>query len=190
MKVESNKVNTLAGEMAGSAYGELMQSCVMYDADGNLYLAAFTDANDIEQGHLLRIKKGETDFDASYEGYPNADGKLLTIQNLGNGKALVYARNDAAGTAIDSYSHYYSIININTGTQERLSYNGQEIPYSGGRFAQRTVIIDGKAYIGVNTEKANPCIYIYDIATGKVEKGAEIAEGYYFDMLRVVENDK
>lgn len=30
MKVESNKVNTLAGEMAGSAYGELMQSCVMY----------------------------------------------------------------------------------------------------------------------------------------------------------------
>ena len=48
----------------------------------------------------------------------------------------------------------------------------------------------GKAYIGVNTEKANPCIYIYDIATGKVEKGAEIAEGYYFDMLRVVENDK
>lgn len=190
MKVESNKVNTLAGEMAGSAYGELMQSCVMYDADGNLYLAAFTDANDIEQGHLLRIKKGETDFDASYEGYPNADGKLLTIQNLGNGKALVYARNDAAGTAIDSYSHYYSIININTGTQERLSYNGQEIPYSGGRFAQRSVIIDGKAYIGVNTEKANPCIYIYDIATGKVEKGAEIAEGYYFDMLRVIENDK
>ena len=190
MKVESNKVNTLAGEMAGSAYGELMQSCVMYDADGNLYLAAFTDANDMEQGHLLRIKKGETDFDASYEGYPNADGKLLTIQNLGNGKALVYARNDAAGTAIDSYSHYYSIININTGTRERLSYNGQEIPYSGGRFAQRTAIVDGKAYIGVNTEKANPCIYIYDIATGKVEKGAEIAEGYYFDMLRVVENDK
>lgn len=190
MKVESNKVNTLAGEMAGSAYGELMQSCVMYDADGNLYLAAFTDANDMKQGHLLRIRKGETDFDASYEGYPNADGKLLTIQNLGNGKALVYARNDAAGTAIDSYSHYYSIININTGTQERLSYNGQEIPYSGGRFAQRTAIVDGKAYIGVNTEKANPCIYIYDIATGKVEKGAEIAEGYYFDMLRAIENDK
>lgn len=57
MKVESNKVNTLAGEMAGSAYGELMQSCVMYDADGNLYLAAFTDANDMEQGHLLRSGK-------------------------------------------------------------------------------------------------------------------------------------
>jgi hypothetical protein len=190
MTVESNKVNTLAGEMAGSAYGELMQNCVMYDESGNLYLAAYSDANNMEQGHLIRIRKGETDFEAGYEGYPNADGKLLTIQNLGNGKALVYARNDAAGTAIDSYSHYYSIVNFNNGTRERLKYNGQDIPYSGGRFAQRTVVIDGKAYIGVNTADSNPCIYIYDIPTGNVEKGVEIAEGYYFDMLRILKNDK
>lgn len=190
MTVQSNKVNTLAGEMAGSAYGELLQNCVMYDESGNLYLAAFSNANGIEQGHLLRIKKGESDFDASYEGYPNADGKLLTVQNLGNGKALVYARNDAAGTAIDSYSHYYSIVNLNTGARERLKYNGQEIPYNSGRFSQRTVIVDGKAYIGVNTEDSNPCIYIYDIATGNVEKGVEIAEGYYFDVLRVIKNNE
>ncbi|MDD2436954.1 MAG: hypothetical protein PHG27_02450 [Massilibacteroides sp.] len=190
MTIESSKVNLLASEMAGSAYGELMQNCVMYDESGNLYLAAFTDANEIEQGHLLRIKKGETDFDASYEGYPNADGKLLTIQSLGNGKALTYARNDATGTDIDSYSHYYSIVNLNTGARERLKYNGQEIPYSSGRFSQRTVVVDGKAYVGVNTADSNPCIYIYDIETGNIEKGVEIAEGYYFDNLRVLKNDE
>ena len=189
MAVESNTVNALAGEMASSAYGELLQNCVMYDEAGNLYLAAFTDTESMEQGHLLRLSKGNTDFDATYEGYPNADGKLLTIQYLGNNKALIYARNDAAGTGIDSYSHYYSILDLTTGTRERLSCNGEEVPYSGGRFAQRSVIVDGKAYIGVNTENNNPCIYIYDIATGQVEKGAEIAEGYYFDMLRVVENN-
>lgn len=190
MKIESNKVNALVEEMAGSAYGELMQSSVMYDESGNLYLAAYSTTNDMEQGHLIRIKKSATDFEAGYEGYPNAEGKLLTVQNLGDGKALVYARNDAAGTAIDSYSHYYSIVNLSTGAKERLKYNGQEIPYSGGRFSQRTVVIDGKAYIGVNTADSNPCIYIYDISTGKVEKGVEIAEGYYFDMLRVVKNDE
>ncbi len=190
MAVESKKVNTLAGEMAGSAYGELMQNCVMYDENGHLYLSTFSDANSMEEGHLLRIRKGETDFEANYEGYPGADGKLLTVQYLGGGKALVYARNDASGTAIDSYSHYYSIINLNTGARERLKYNGQEIAYSGGRFAQRTVVIDGKAYIGVNTADSNPCIYIYDIASGSVKKGAEIAEGYYFDMLRVVKNNE
>ena len=190
MAVESNKVNTLADEMAGSAYGELMQNCVMYDESGNLHLATFSDANNMEQGHLLRIAKGGTDFEPAWEGYPNADGKLLTVQYLGSGKALVYARNDASGTTIDSYSHYYAIVNLATGARERLKYNGTEIPYSGGRFAQRTVVIDGKAYIGVNTQESNPCIYIYDIATGKVEKGAEIAEGYFFDMLRVVKNDR
>ena len=190
MAVESNTVNSLAGEMAGSAYGELMQSCVMYDESGNLYLAAFSDANDIEEGHLLRIAKSGTDFESAYEGYPNADGKLLTVQYLGGGKALVYARNDAAGTAIDSYSHYYAIVDLTSGARERLKYNGVEIPYSGGRFAQRTVVMDGKAYIGVNTEAGNPCIYIYDIATGQVEKGVEIAEGYFFDMLRVLKNDE
>lgn len=189
MSVEGTpKVNALAGEMAGSAYGELLQSCVMYDENGNLYLAAFTDANDMEQGHLLRINAGETDFDPTYEGYPNADGKLLTVQYLGGNKALVYARTDAEGTGIDDYSHYYSILDLTTGQRERLSCNGSEIPYSGGRFAQRTVVVDGKAYIGVNTADSNPCIYIYDIATGSVTKGAEIAEGYYFDMLRVVDN--
>ena len=44
--------------MAGSAYGELMQNCVMYDEEGNLYLAATVIKDDIEEGHLLRIKKG------------------------------------------------------------------------------------------------------------------------------------
>lgn len=188
MKVESNIVNTMAGEMAGSAYGELLQNCVMYDEKGNLYLAAYTDIDTMEQGNLLRINVGEADFDTSYEGYPNADGKLLTVQYLGNNKALIYARNDAAGTNIDDYSHYYCILDLTDGTRERLSYKGQEIPYSGGRFAQRSVVVDGKAYIGVNTADSNPCIYIYDIATGNVEKGAEIAEGYYFDLLRVVDN--
>lgn len=190
MEVESNIVNSLAGEMAGSAYGELLQNCVMYDEDGNLYLAAFTDTGSIEQGHLLRINAGESDFVADYEGFPNASGKLLTVQYLGDNKALIYSRNDAEGTSIDSYSHYYSILDISTGVSERLSYNGAEIPYSAGRFAQRTVIVDGLAYIGVNTEDSNPCIYIYDIATGEVEKGADIAEGYYFDSLRLVENDE
>lgn len=188
--VESNKRNSLAQEMAGSAYGELMQNCVMYDENGNLYLAALTDTGEMEQGHLLRIKSGETDFDSTYEGYPNADGKLLTIQYLGNGKALAYARNDAAGTQIDSYSHYYSIIDLATGEKTRLSYNGKELAYSGGRFSQRSVLFNEKAYFGVNTEAdANAIIYIYDTKTGTVEKGAEVAGEFYFDMIRVVEND-
>ena len=176
-------------EMAGSAYGQLMQDCVMYDESDNLYLACFTKENGIEKGMLLRIKTGEYSFDDSYNGYKDADGKLMTVQYLGDNKALVYSRNDASGTKIDSYSHYYSIIDLQTGTSTRLSYNNEEIAYSGGRFAQRSVIFNNKAYIGVNTKAdVNAIIYIYDIKTGKVEKGAEVGGEYYFDMIRIIEN--
>lgn len=196
MAVESNEPNNIAEQMAGSAYGELMQNCVMYDENDNLYLAAFTsDPNNSNKGtgHLLRINKGDTQFDPNYEGYPNADGKLLTIQYLGNGKALAYARDDVRGDLedgsinIDSYCHYYTIINLNDGSRERLKYNGEEISYNAGRFSQRTAIVDGKAYIGVNTREQS-CIYIYDIATGQVEKGAEIDDSFYFDILRVIKD--
>ncbi len=75
-------------------------------------------------------------------------------------------------------------------TKTRLSYDGKEIGYSGGRFSQRSVIFNNKAYIGVNTEEdANAVIYIYDIKTGNVEKGAEVDGRFYFDMIRVIEND-
>ena len=187
MKVESNKVKALAAEMAGSSYGQLLQECVTYDEAGNLYLAAFTKKGELEEGCLLRINKGESDFDPSYNGYPNADGKLCTVQYLGNGKALTYARNQSADAGRDTYSVYYSIVDLKTGERTRLAYDGKEVGYSSGRFSQRSVVVNGKAYIGVNTE-ASTCIYIYDIATGVTEKGADIAQGYYFDVLRVVEN--
>lgn len=190
MKVEEDSTSPVESEMAGSAYGELMQDCVMYDEAGNLYLACFHEESDLEKGMLLRIKAGETKFDTSYNGYSNADGKIMTVQYLGNNKALVYARNDASGTKIDSYSHYYVILDLITGTKTRLSYDGKEIAYSGGRFSQRSVIFNNKAYIGVNTkDDKNAIIYIYDIKTGTVEKGAEVGGGFYFDMIRVVEND-
>lgn len=190
MTVESNIQTTLADEMAGSAYGELLQKCVVFDESDNLYLASLaTDENDVETSHLLRIKAGEKDFDPAYDGFTN-EGKLISLEYLGDNKVLGYAREDKLGTKIDSYSHYYCIIDLATKTTSKISCDGKELPYSGGRFSQRTAIADGKAYIGVNPEDSKPCIYIYDIATGAVKKGVEVAEGYYFEQIRVLENVK
>lgn len=188
MKVEDNPiVNSLAGEMAGSSYGQLMQECVTYDEEGNLYLAAFTEVDDdLEQGQLLRINKGESDFDASYN-IINNEGKICTLQYLGNGKALIYSENATLENQENPYCMKYSIVDLKTGKRTPLTYKGEEVGYNSGRFSQRSVVVDGKAYIGVNTETST-CIYIYDIATGTTEKGADIAQGYYFDVLRVVEN--
>ncbi len=190
MAVKSNKVapKSLATESAASAYGELMQNTVMYDESGNLYFACLIEVNGQECGSLLKIKAGATEFDTSYNGFPNPEGKLLTVQYLGNGKALAYSRVNSLGTKIDSPSHFYSIINLSNGSRERVQYNGTDLPYCSGRFSQRTAVVDGKAYIGVaDKDNLTAGVYIYDIATGKVEKGVELQGGFCFDIIRVVD---
>ena len=109
---------------------------------------------------------------------------------MGNGKVLAYAGDNAVGTAIDTYAYYYSVIDLNSKTVTRLAFDGTEIPYSSGSFAQRSTIdpYEGKAYFGVNTETAQPQIYVYDIKTGNVTKGIDVVEGYYFEQIRLVED--
>ena len=193
MAVEQDIVNTEANEMAGSAYGELLQQTTFFDENDNLYLAAFNDTDAGEMGKLLRIKKGQNNFEAGYDGFPNSDGKLLTVQYMGNGKVFAYSRHDDSelGTAIDSYAHYYSVIDLNTKTRTRMAIGGQDIPYSSGRFSQRSAFAprENKMYFGVNTESAQPCVYVYDVATSQVSEGVKIAEGYYFEQIRLVEED-
>lgn len=190
MTVKSNTVvpSSLAEESAASAYGELMQNTVMYDEEGNLYLAGLITVDGEESGSLLRMKAGSTEFDASYNGFPNPEGKLLTVQYVGNGKALAYSRDNSLGTKIDSPSHFYSIIDLATGKRERVKYNGVDLPYCSGRFSQRSDVRNGKAYIGVaNKDDLTAGVYIYDTKTGNVEKGVELQSGFCFDIIRIMD---
>ena len=192
MAVEQDNLCPFAAEMAGSAYGELLQQTTFFDEQGTLYLAAFSDTSIGEEGKLLRIKKGEFNIDADFNGFPNSDGKLLTTQYLGNGKVFCYSRHDdtTLGTAIDSYAHYYSVVDMKANTRTRMSFGGTEIPYSSGRFSQRSAFDPntGKVYFGVNTETAQPQIYVYDVKTGNVSEGLKVSEGYYFEQIRIVED--
>ena len=75
-------------------------------------------------------------------------------------------------------------------TSTPVSYNGQRLAYSSGRFSSRMAYVNHKAYIGVDAQDRNPQIYIYDAATGQTSLGATMAAGYYFEQIRVVENVK
>ena len=195
MKVESNTVvpGAVMEQMAGSAYGELMQSMIMYDEADNMYVAGLVTSGDDELGVLRRIPAGSKTFDESWNGFPNPEGKLLTVQYLGNGKALSYSREESLGTKIDSKSHFYSIIDLATTSRSRVKYNGADLQYCGGRFSQRSVVVNEKAYIGVGGETEGeaeatfPTIYIYDCKTGAVEKGVELSKGFCFDIIRAMD---
>ena len=196
MQVESTTAvpSEIMEETAGSAYGELMQNMIMYDEADNMYVAGLvTNDKDQEMGVLRRIPVGSKTFDASWNGFPKPEGKLLTVQYLGNGKALSYSRDEELGTKIDSKSHFYSIINLANGSRERVQFNGQDLQYCGGRFSQRSVVVNNKAYIGVGgetdgeAEATYPTIYVYDCKTGVVEKGRELSKGFCFDIIRAMD---
>lgn len=197
MKVveHSQAEQKLANESANSAYGELMQNSVMFDEKGTLYLAAFIAkgaTGDDEFGSLVRIDADKTTFDPEYNGFPNPEGKLLTVQYLANGKALAYAKDYSQGGSSSKVNNgFYAIIDLATGQRERVKCEGQELPLCGGRFSQRSVVLGDKAYIGVTEGKGEndyPCVYIYDIPTGKVEQGIKLSKGLYFDIIRVIED--
>lgn len=190
MGVESDTECFLDCEMVGSAYGELLQTSTFIDSNNNLYIAcASDDADGNEHSHLLKIPAASTTFDQSYDGF-TADGKLLSVMYVGDNKVIAYARDDSKGTGIDSFSHYYTVIDVDSKTSTPIKYNGEQLAYSSGRFSSRMAYVNHKVYIGVDPEDAQPQIYIYDVATGNTTLGAKMAPGYYFEQIRVVENIK
>ena len=136
------------------------------------------------------MNAGQTTFDPTYNGFPNPEGKLLTIQFAGCGKALAYSSNNELGTGKNDVSYFYSIIRLADGSRERLKFNGQEMRYCSGRFSQRSVVLDGKTYFGLTEgtgEDEYPTIYIYDAETDSVEEGIKLSKGFCFDIIRILE---
>lgn len=189
MSVE--KINTcfLNCEMVGTAYGELLQTTTFISDANDLYIATVTDTDSGEESHLLKIPANSTEFDQSYDGF-NAGGKLISVMYLGGNEVMAYARDDSYGTDIDSFSHYYTIINIHTKNANPITYNGKRLAFSSGRFSSRMAYVNHNAYIGVDPEGGQPQIYIYNANTGETSLGAKMAPGYYFEQIRVVEDIK
>lgn len=189
MSVKATVEESSAEFMAGTAFGELLQSKSFFDADGNYYLACNNviegaPSTTQQYGTMLRIKKGEMKFDANYKGFQkhtSSHGKIITAEYLTKGKALLYIQ-DPKFTGVENwggdYNCYYAVLDLNTDDLTVL-----DLPYNEGTFSQRSVVIGSKAYIGVNPKEEAPSIYIYDIASGTLNQGLTITEGYSFDRI-------
>lgn len=192
MTVEKTISDSRVEFMAGTAYGQLLQDKAFFDDNGDYYLACDTKIDGYtsstqQYGSLLRINAGETEFDDSYLGFTNAtgktskQGKLVTVQSLESGKALVYVQDPdytGAGEWGSAYNCYYATLDLSTDEVNIL-----DLPFSEGTFSQRSVVLGDYAYIGVNPKDSVPCVYVYDIETESLTKGLKISEGYSFDRI-------
>lgn len=188
--MESSVPEKVMEETVSAAYGELMQSLVTYDESGNMYVAGMVTIDGTKYGVLRRITAGKTSFDPDWNGFPDPEGRLLTVQYVGGGKILAYSRDETLGTKIDSRSHFYTLIDTKTCQRERVSCNGTPLRYCSGRYSQRTAVDSKFAYIGVTEgdgEDEYPQVYIYDKATGTVSPGVKLSRGFCFDLIRIME---
>lgn len=180
-------------ETVSAAYGELMQTLITYDEAGNMYVAGMVTIDGTKYGVLRRIKAGEVTFDADWNGFPNPEGRLLTVQYMGNGKILAYSRDETLGTKIDSRSHFYTFIDLSDCSRRRVAYNGGDLPYCSGRYSQRTAVHGDWAYIGITEgdgENDYARVYQYYIPTDKLFEGSKLSKGFCFDILRVMSSDE
>ena len=204
MKVKKTVYDNRAEQMAGTAYGELLQNKMMVDQDDNIYIACNSvipgaESYTCQYGAILKINNGEMDFDRSFNAYAGHEGKLVTIDYLGNNKCLCYIQDpkycglvasntDKSGWG-SHYNCYYAILDMSNNNLTPVKYQGTDLPFCLGTFAQRSLVINNKAYIGVNPEHSAPCIYVMDLNTLNVTKGSTIKDGYTFDMIRYLGKD-
>ena len=158
-------------------------------------------------GRIFRINAGENKIDESYVAYnkPSCQfettpslaysSKIITCDYLGQNKALLYLQDPVhTGCSTDNtqyagwgsgaqYNCYYAILDLTTDAVTEVEYNGKPLPYSHGTFSQRSFVLNNKAYIGTNPKNGAPVVYVLDIRSGKVSKGATIKEGYDFDRI-------
>lgn len=187
-----------AEEMAGSAYGELRQHKMFFDENENLYIACNSQIPGSENttcqtGSLLRILKGQYEFDKNFEAFKGESGKIVTADYMGDNKVLLYLQ-DPKHTGLsddngkykgwgDGYNCYYAMYDMTTKQLSEFQYNGKNLPFCSGTFSQRSFVLNDKAYIGVNPEKEAPCVYVYDMKNKTTSKGINIQDGYIFTRI-------
>ncbi len=203
MKYRKIVYTDAAEMMAGTAYGELLQNKMAFDQNENLYIACNSvidgaASTTCQKGSILRINNGSDEFDKSFNSYSGNQGKIVTIDYIGSNKMLLYIQDpnhcglgDNTDKSIwgSKYNCYYAILDMTNNNLEPVKYNGSDLPYCLGTFSQRSLVVNNKAYIGVNPEQSAPCIYVMDLNNWNVTKGSTIADGYTFDMIRYLGKD-
>lgn len=160
----------------------------IYSFSNGSIAAGFNPKSDKPSG-LLRIKKGQTDFDKSY--FFNVEeatkgGKVFWLGKLTGTKVLarVLMPNEAADKAAWSAfaKSFFTSKLVLLDVAEKTVTDIKGLPLHQKRNTSPIEIINGKVYLSIET-KEDAYIYQYDVATNTVKKGAKLLgktiKGFY-----------
>jgi hypothetical protein len=140
------------------------------------YAAGYTKLG--KPSGILRIKNGQSTFDPDYFfnfESSTVQGKLMSVFNIGNGKALVRyfpKALDAPAIQWAGLMHYaplckLAIVDLANKTITPVT----SLPDHGGEYGGQLLVENGKAYKCI-TSATETRIYAIDLTTGVAQKGA------------------
>lgn len=159
-------------------YGSSSVDAMFVDEKGDLYIAGtdvISGGQQIQEGGVLRIKKGETEFDPSYFfNLEKATGDRITIglEYVGNGIAYTAAQYRERVNFLDPFSKYFDAtfkyfkVNVITQTAELLTGT----PFTKGFFYTWMTPFGNKYLIPIGGPNNQNEIWLLDVATNSATK--------------------
>lgn len=158
-----------------AALGNGFNPSFVINEAGDLYMGSSNTnlyaPNEKMPAGVVRIKSGQTDFDANYFlNFTEATGDhTLGLLNIGNNKAIIQSFNKEAITAEKDYIVEYSVVDLVTKSITKLNIPASKSGYFGARRSM-DVLGNGNAAILTNSESGNH-VYIYNPIENELKKG-------------------
>jgi hypothetical protein len=160
----------------------------LYSYSCGAVIAGFAPASEAPSG-ILKINKGETEFDPNYflniEEATNG-GKIFWFDYVGNNKAIARILSQDFNDPAYAWAAYSRslfnqklvLIDLGTGSITDIA----DVPYHAKRYSSPVLVDEGFAYVSVETE-TEAYVYKVDIANASAVKGAKIIgktiKGFY-----------
>ena len=195
MKVKAVDTDKRADWLGSMSFGDNRTCNTFTDKAGNFYFVAAKilketkrPSTTAQRSLILRVNSGAMETDKSYDAYDQPRGKIIDLTPVSDDEVMLYVQDPQQATpdnpiwdsTKNRYVFFWQIMNLRTHKVRRI----KGVPLSVGNFSHFAAPSAGKVFLGANVASGNSCIYIYDLKSGKVSKGAELEAG--FEIERIV----
>lgn len=195
MQVKAVDTDKRADWLGSMSFGDNRTCNTFTDKAGNFYFVAAKilkettrPSTTAQRSLILRVNSGAMETDKSYDAYDQPRGKIIDLTPVSEDEVMLYVQDPKQATPDNPiwdsknnrYVFFWQILNLRTHKVRRI----EGVPLSVGNFSHFAAPSGGKVYLGANVASGNSCIYIYDLKSGKVSKGAELEAG--FEIERIV----
>lgn len=195
MQVKAVDTDKRADWLGSMSFGDNRTCNTFTDKAGNFYFVAAKilkettrPSTTAQRSLILRVNSGAMETDKSYDAYDQPRGKIIDLTPVSEDEVMLYVQDPKQATPDNPiwdsknnrYVFFWQIMNLRTHKVRRI----EGVPLSVGNFSHFAAPSAGKVYLGTNVASGNNCIYIYDLKSGKVSKGAELEAG--FEIERIV----